>query len=162
VMMIALPNASAAQESESKTNWDIGIWAAGSTGEELTNSFAEAQLLSAGVFVGRVLTPEIGQRWRRGCVEYGITVIPVLSQFGPELLYGGGFEPVILRWNSRVQLGRMRPYLELAGGALRTTGNLPSGDTSSFNFTAKGGGGLYIRVHSETLDVGIRWSHISN
>jgi len=163
VYMIAaglmLPRAVLPQDGSN--HWDIAVWVAGSTGEELTNSFAEAQLVSAGVYVGRTLTSQIGQGWRRGRLEYGFDVFPVF-QLRPAALCGAGLEPVIFRWNSSVRLGRTRPYIELAGGALRTTGNLPSGDTSSFNFTAKGGGGFYIPVHDYVVDVGVRWSHISN
>jgi hypothetical protein len=83
-------------------------------------------------------------------------------QSRPQLIYGGGFEPLIVRWNSSIRLRQVRPYIELGGGALWVTANLPSGDTSSFNFTAKGGGGLYIPVHDHPVDIGLRWSHISN
>src|SRR5262249_52682877 len=157
---LVLPSAAVAQESA--RNWDLAVWTAGSTGEELTNSFGEAQLWSTGVFVGRMVTPEIGQRWRRGRLECGLNIIPVLVQARAQLLYGGGFEPLVFRWNSDIRLKGTHPYFELAGGALRTTGNLPSGNTSSFNFTAKGGGGLYVPMHEHIWDFGIRWSHISN
>src|ERR1700730_12955365 len=122
-------------------DWDFGVWVAGATGEENTNSFAEAQTLSAAVFVGKVLTGEVGSGWRRGRFEYGIDVIPLFRQFRPNLVYGGGFEPVILRWNSSLHTQHFAPYIELAGGALYTNIDFPSGDTSSFNFSARGGGG---------------------
>jgi Lipid A 3-O-deacylase (PagL) len=119
--------------------------------------------LSAGILVGRILTPEVGRRWWRGQLEYGFEVVPVVMQSRPQLVYGGGFEPVVLRWNSPWTIRGMQPYTELAGGGLRTTANLPSGDTSVFNFIAKGGGGLYIPVAKDHLmDFGLRWSHISN
>jgi hypothetical protein len=62
-----------------------------------TNSFAEAQTLTAAVFAGKVLTGEIGNRWRRGRFEYGMDFIPLLRQFRPHEVHGVGFEPVILR-----------------------------------------------------------------
>jgi len=151
------------EAQESSGNWDIFIWVSGSTGEELTNSFGEAQLWSAGVFVGRPITAEVGKGWRRGRLEYGMNLLPVFAQSRPRLLYGGGFEPVVLRWNSSIRLREAHPYVELAGGALRSTGNLPSGDTSSFNFSAKGGGGLSIPLGKRSLvDFGLRWTHIYN
>lgn len=153
----------AAHAQESSRNWDISVWISGSTGEELTNSFGEAQLWSAGFFVGRVVTQEIGSGWRRGRLEYGVSLIPAFIQSRPQLIYGGGFEPVVLRWNSALRFKGARPYVELAGGALRTVGNLPSGDTSAFNFSAKGGGGLLMSFGDRRqLDVGLHWSHISN
>jgi hypothetical protein len=91
----------------------VGVWG---TGEELTNSFSEAQILTAGVTAGRILTDEIGHGWRRGRFEYAFDIIFVFRQFRPQPVYGGGFEPVILRWNSRLHAGQVAPYIELAWG----------------------------------------------
>jgi len=144
-------------------NWDVGFWVAGATGEENTNSFAEAQTFSAALFVGKTISAEMGSGWRRGRLEYAFDVIPVFVQWRPARLYGGGFEPIILRWNSSLHRGPVSPYIELAGGALRTNSNLPSGNTSDFNFTARGGGGIEIfAAHGRSFDLGYRWAHISN
>jgi len=146
-----------------KRNWDISTWIAGATGEEHLNSFSEAQILSGGVLVGKVLTGEIGRGWRRGNFEFGANLIPLFVHLTPQRLYGPSFEPVVLRWNSGLRWGRVAPYIELAGGAVRTNSNLPAGDTSKFNFTARGGGGVEIfRGQRQSLDVGCRWYHISN
>jgi hypothetical protein len=144
-------------------NWDFSIWAAGETGEENTNSFAEAQIWSAGVFVGRVITDERGESWRRGRMEYGFDVMPVFETFGNQRTHGRGFDPVILRWNSGLHAHHISPYIVLAGGAVSTKSNLPPGNTSTFNFMAKGGGGIYIRTRErQSFDIGFCWSHISN
>ena len=144
-------------------SWDLSVWAAGATGEERLNSFSEAQILTAGVFVGKVMTGEIGTGWRRGSFEYGFDLMPVFVQLNPQRIYGGGFDPIILRWNSSVHASRAAPYIELGGGAVRTTSNLPVGDTSNFNFIARGGGGIQIFTkHRQSLDIGCRWWHISN
>jgi hypothetical protein len=143
--------------------WDIGVWVAGETGEEKINSFSEAQIVTAGVFVGKVLTDEIGHGWRRGSFEYGFDIIPVFRQLRPQGIYGGGIEPVILRWNSSLRARRVAPYIELGGGAVRTNSNLPAGTTSNFNFTARGGGGIRILTkRRQGVEIGCRWSHISN
>ncbi|MGA8735591.1 MAG: acyloxyacyl hydrolase [Terriglobales bacterium] len=152
-----------AQSEADRRNWDLAVWAAGETGEENTNSFAEAQILTAGVFIGKELTDEIGSGWRRGRLEFGISVIPLFRQFRAETIYGGGFEPVILRWNSSLHTSHLAPYIELAGGAVRTNTNFPTGDTSDFNFTARGGGGIQVFTkRRQFVDIGCRWSHISN
>jgi hypothetical protein len=144
-------------------NWDIGVWVAGTTGEETLNSFSEAQILTAGIFVGKVLTGEIGSGWMRGRFEYGFDLMPVFRQLRPQAIYGSGFEPVILRWNSSLHRGLVAPYIELAGGAVRTNSNLPAGDTSSLNFTARGGGGIEIFAkRRQSVEIGCRWWHISN
>jgi len=145
-------------------NWDLSVWVAGSSGEETTNSFAQSQIFSAGIFGGRVVTDDIGSHWRRGSLEYAFSLAPVFVTANNQNIHGFGFEPVILRWNSGLRTSRMTPYIELAGGGLTTNANLPPGKrTSSFNFTAKGGGGIYLfRGNRQALDIGFGWSHISN
>lgn len=69
---------------------------------------------------------------------------------------------MILRWNSSLHVASISPYIELTGGGLRTNINLPSGNTSDFNFTARGGGGIQIRKgRRQAIDIGCCWSHIS-
>lgn len=144
-------------------NWDLSVWAAAATGEENTNSFSEAQIVKAGVLIGKSLITERGNGWRSGGLEYGLSLSPVFLQVSPESLHGIAFEPVILRWNSNHSVGRVQPYIEIAGGAVHTNGNLPAGDTSSFNFTARGGGGFYLRAAGQqAFEAGLFWSHISN
>jgi len=145
------------------TEWDFGVWLAGETGEETTNSFAQAQIWSGGIFAGRVLTDEIGNNWRRGRLEYAFDVMPVFETYGNQRTHGIGFDPVILRWNSALHRSRISPYIELSGGGVSTPVNLPPGRTSSFNFMAKGGGGIYLETRSkQAVDIGLHWSHISN
>ena len=144
-------------------NWDIGIWAGGATGEENTNSFAEAQIWTAGFFLGRRITGEIGRGWRRGRLQYGLDVVPLFVTSRSQRIHGSAFDPVILRWNSSLHRGRLAPYLELGGGAVATSANLPPGNTSSFNFLAKGGGGVHLFTRNrQSLDLGCTWWHVSN
>jgi hypothetical protein len=146
-----------------KGSLDLSVLAAGETGEEKTNSFTEAQIWSAGAFVGRVITRDYGSGWRRGNLEYGFDVMPVFETFGNQRTHGWGFDPAILRWNSALHMPRISPYIELAGGVVITSSNLPPGNTSSFNFTPKGGGGIYLWTRKrQAFDIGFRWSHISN
>lgn len=143
--------------------WDFGVFAAGETGEETTNSFAQAQIWTAGVFGGLTLTDEIGNRWRRGRLEYLFDVIPVFETYGNQRTHGVGFDPVLLRWNSALHASSISPYIELGGGGVSTPVNLPPGRTSRFNFMARGGGGIYLRTRPrQAFDIGLHWSHISN
>jgi hypothetical protein len=148
---------------ESSTpKWDFSVWAAGATGEENTNSFSEAQILAAGVFAGRA-TREIGKDWWRGRFEYAADFIPLFVQFTPQRISGTAFDPIILRWISGLQRGRVRPFAELGGGALYTGVNFPAGDSSTFNFIARGGGGILVSTrHGQALELACRWWHISN
>ena len=146
-----------------KRQLDLSVWSAGATGEENTDSFAEAQLWSTGFFLGWVLIPDAGASWRQGDLEYGFNLIPYFLQVSPQHIFGGGFEPVVLRWRSSHHFGSLIPYIELAGGGLFTNSNLPHGNTSSFNFTVKAGGGIEVSTKKhQAFDLGCRWSHISN
>jgi hypothetical protein len=162
--VFVLPAIASCQEAAfANRDWDLGMWVAFSTGEENTNSFAQAQILSAGPFIGRTIKRRAGRGWWNGDIEYGLSVSPLFLQVRPQHLYGIAFEPVIFRWNSASDLGRVAPYVELAGGAVRTNLNLPAGNTSDFNFIASGGAGFYFRSRtSQTWDLGVRWTHISN
>lgn len=168
LLLLACSVLCAAQDSafptSEKGTWDFGAWAAAATGEETKNSFAQAQIWSAGFFAGKVLTGEFGDGWRRASLEWGFTVIPVFVQTKTQTVYGGGFEPVVLRFNSGHHFGRAVPYIEFAGGGVATMDNIPPGKkTSDFNFTARGGGGIQIYARSrQSLDVGCRWYHASN
>jgi hypothetical protein len=142
---------------------DLAVWAAGETGEENTNSLTESQIFSAGVSAGWVITGHHFGGWRRGSLEYAFDLMPVFETYRNQRIQGGGFDPVILRWNSAVHNSRVSPYIDLSGGAVITSANLPPGNTSSFNFMAKGGGGIYLKTRNrESFDMGLRWSHISN
>ena len=153
---------SSAEESGAH-GWDFVFWVAGATGEEHTNSFAEGQILTIGFGAGKVISSEIGHGWRRGRIEYAFGVTPLFVQIRPGNIYGVGFEPIVLRWNSSVHTSSRTPYIELAGGGLLTNTNFPTGNTSNFNFTARVGAGIQIleRPHG-AMDIGCRWFHVSN
>jgi hypothetical protein len=149
------------ETNSSDRGWDLAAWVAAATGEENTNSFAESQILSGGVFVGRRFH-RAASGWWRGNLEYAFSVSP-LFQVRPQHLHGLAFQPIILRWNSTHRLGFAAPYIELAGGAVRTNTNLPVGNTSDFNFMASGGAGFYLGSGANhAWDVGASWKHISN
>ncbi len=149
--------------ARAKGSLDLSVLTSAETGEELTNSFTEAQIFSAGASAGWEITGRHGSGWRRGSIEYAFDFIPVFETFGNQRTHGIAFDPVILRWNSALHWSRISPYIDLAGGGLSTPVNLPPGNTSSFNFMAKGGGGIYLRTRNhQAFDIGFRWSHISN
>ena len=148
---------------DEKGHWTLSLWAAAETGEENTNSFAESQIWSAGAGAGRVLTHERGSGWRRGSLEYAFDVVPVFRSYGNQHVYGGGFDPVMFRWNSSKRWFGFSPYIGGSGGVLLTSSDLPPGKTSSINAMAKAGGGVYVNTRKkQVLDIGVCWSHISN
>ena len=150
-------------DNAAKRNWNFAIWVAAATGEENHDSFSEAQIWTAGVHVGRTVLHQVGTSWTKGSIEYGFDLIPILLTSNTQRTLGGGFEPIVVRWNSTHHFRGFTPYVELAGGGVFTRANLPVGNTSNFNFSVRGGGGFYILQRgTQTVDVSCRWWHISN
>ena len=163
LLLVSAGWAQASPPQGQNRGWDISAWVAGATGEENSHSYTQTQILSGGVFVGKPVTGEIGGGWLRGDLEYGMSAMPLFVQFTPVRIYGGGFEPVVLRWNSGVRRGRLAPFIEIGGGGVLSNKNLPAVNTSRVNFTARAGIGVQILAQRQrAVDLGCRWSHISN
>jgi len=107
-----------------------------------------------------VLTDPHGPGFLRGSFEYAIDAVPAYLIFQPRnTAYGVGINPLNLQWKFAAR-GALVPYLELSGGTLFTTHDVPSG-TSSVNFTSGAALGAHIlRNHTWTLE--LRYLHISN
>jgi hypothetical protein len=154
--------AQAASHAE-REPWDVSIWTAGATGAAIGNSFTHEQVWTAGVFAGKTIKRGVSKGWRQFDLEYGINLVPLFTYWGAATIRGGGFEPFILRFNSTHSMYGTVPFLEFAGGALFTTANLPPGNTSTFNFTARAGGGVYLgSKNRKPWEIGLHWYHISN
>ena len=166
VLLLFLTASSQAQEASPALRpgtWDFDVWIAGATGEETTNSFLQSQIFMAGFACSKAISGEISRGWLRNRMEYGFDVIPIFVTFNNQRVRGRAFDPVVFRWNSSYHTARLAPYIEGAGGGLLTSANLPPGNTSTFNVTARGGGGVYLRLRNHrTLDLGVQWSHASN
>jgi hypothetical protein len=77
-------------------------------------------------------------------------------------VYGGGFHPVILKWNF-TRSKRVVPYIAAEGGVLFTTHDVPFPDTSNVNFTPGGDFGLQIFTSQRHAMVfSVHATHISN
>jgi hypothetical protein len=108
-----------------------------------------------------VLTDPIGWRWLRGQLMLGAEIVYIQFQ-EPELTHGVGFTPKI-KWMFE-GTGRLRPYVEFAGGPFYTdlAGRIPE-ESSRFNFILTAGGGLSWFFTSQwSFNVGYRFHHISN
>jgi hypothetical protein len=118
-----------------KRPWGITGWIAGATGEEHSNSFTKAQILAGGFSWARSLPPKSARMApRRPGIRNGFDS-SICSLHAPKVVRWRGLEPAVLRWNG-LRRGRLAPFIELAGGGVHTNANLPSGNTSKFNFTA--------------------------
>ena len=76
-------------------------------------------------------------------------------------VYAAGFSPLQLRYNF-IANRRSVPYVEIGGAVLGSTEPIPE-NTSRVNFLTHGGVGLQLLHHqSRTLQIGMRYQHISN
>jgi lipid A 3-O-deacylase PagL len=142
--------------------WDFSIWGSTATGYEHIRSLGDGQISTAGFTLSRVISDEMGPGWCRGRLQYGFSLVPILAVSAPHGFFGGGFDPVVLRWNFD-RRGRVAPYAEASGGAIITTRTFPYGDSSNFNFAAAVGPGLQVATGKrQALDLGIRYRHYSN
>ena len=108
-----------------------------------------------------VLTDPVGWRWLRGQLMLGAEIVYIQFQ-EPELTHGVGFTPKI-KWMFE-GTGRLRPYIEFAGGPFYTDlgGRIPE-ESARFNFILTAGGGLSWFFTSQlSFNVGYRFHHISN
>jgi hypothetical protein len=133
------------------TGWGVPVFGYGSN-----NGFV-FQALSW----GRVLTPPHGRGLLRGRFTWAIEVVPVFFQHNPERAYGFGFSPLVWRWSLEPPR-RYAPFVELGGGGLWTTEDVP-GDTTGANYTAHVMAGIRLRNRSgRGALLGYRFTHISN
>ena len=108
-----------------------------------------------------VLTDPVGPRFLRGQLMLGAEIVYIQFQ-EPELTHGVGFTPKI-KWMFE-GTGRLRPYVEFAGGPFYTdlAGQIPE-ESARFNFILTAGGGLsWFFTPQFSFNAGYRFHHISN
>lgn len=107
------------------------------------------------------VTNPIGNEWWSGSIALGVEVA-LLGIVEPTGAYGVGFAPKAAY--TFTSFGRLNPYIEGGGGPLWTNfeGRVPE-QGSDFNFLVWGGAGAnYALTTRWALNVGVRFSHISN
>jgi hypothetical protein len=118
-------------------------------------------LWTVGVRYGWVLTDPHGPGLLRGRFEYAVDALPVLVAFQPGgKAYGVGFNPWIMKWNF-VTRRRVSPYIELGGGLVITTRQVPLG-AGTFNFTPSGAIGVSLLRGKYHWSIDFRYFHVSN
>ena len=116
---------------------------------------------NAGLRYGWVLTDSHLPSILRGKFEYAVDAVPLFLVFQPaNTAYGVGFDPLGLKWNLQ-RHGRFSPYIELCGGVLFTTHNVPVG-TNQVNFTDQAAFGTHILGAKYNWSLELRYMHISN
>jgi hypothetical protein len=142
--------------------WDFGAWGAEAVGKTAGQAFGVTQITMAGVHMGYVFHRSSPDSGLRRSWEYTLELQPLFLVTRLQRTYGGGFAPVGVKWNFAPR-GRYRPYLEFNGGAMFTQRNVPSGNTSTFNFTAALGPGVTMALNrTQAVSLAIRMWHLSN
>jgi lipid A 3-O-deacylase len=148
----------AAQVRPEEGGREIQVWSGG--GHSLAGGAKDTGVWNLGVRYGWILTSPHGPGFLNGRFEYAIDAVPAFVIFQPRnTAYGAGVNPLGLKWIFATR-GDVQPYLELNGGTLFTSDDVPTG-TSRVNFTSSAALGVHIlRQHAWTVEV--RYMHISN
>src|ERR1700737_1159292 len=138
---------------------EVQIWTGG--GHSVSGGTSNTGVWNAGLRYGWILTRPHGPGLLEGRVEYAVDTVPAFLVFQPtNTTYGVGFNPLNLKWNFATR-GRVVPYLELSGGTLFTTKDVPTG-TDRVNFTSSAALGTHFLGDSRNWSVELRYMHISN
>jgi lipid A 3-O-deacylase len=148
-----------AQASPEKGGHEVQIWAGG--GHSVPGGTKNTGVFNAGLRYGWIVTDPHLPGILRGRFEYAVDAVPMFLVFQPaNTAYGVGFNPLGLKWNFE-RRGRLSPYLELNGGTLFTSHNVPTG-TNTVNFTSAAALGTHILGAKYNWSLELRYLHISN
>jgi hypothetical protein len=147
-----------AQDRPEEGGHELQVWTGG--GRSVPGGTKDTSVWNAGVRYGWILTAPHGLGFLNGRFEAAVEAVPAFVVFQPaNTAYGAGVNPVGLRWIFATR-GRVAPYIELNGGTLFTTHEVPA-RTSTINFTSGAAFGMYfLGEHAWSVDV--RYMHISN
>ena len=148
-----------AQAAPEKDGHEVQIWTGG--GHSVSGGRGDTGVFNAGLRYGWILTDSHLPGILRGRFEYAVDAVPVFVAFQPaNTAYGVGFGPLGLKWNFQ-RHGRISPYLELTGGVLFTTHDVPTG-TNTVNFMDQAALGMHILGAKHSISLELRYMHISN
>ena len=147
-----------AQDHPEEGGHELQVWSGG--GHSVSGGTGNTGVWNLGVRYGWILTSPHGPGPLNGRFEYAVDAVPAFVVFQPKnTAYGAGVNPVGLKWIFATR-DNAEPYLELNGGTLFTSHDVPAG-TSAVNFTSSAAFGVhFLREHAWTLEV--RYMHISN
>jgi lipid A 3-O-deacylase len=147
------------QTGPEKGGHEVQFWAGG--GHSVSGGRGNTGVFNAGLRYGWILTGPHLPSVLRGRFEYAVDAVPVFLVFQPaNTAYGVGFDPLGLKWNFE-RHGRLSPYLELTGGMLFTSHDVPTG-TNPVNFTDQAALGVHILGAKHNVSLELRYMHISN
>jgi Lipid A 3-O-deacylase (PagL) len=147
-----------AQDRPEEGGHEIEVWTGG--GYSVPGGTKDTSVWNAGVRYGWILTEPHLPGFLSGRFELAVDAVPAFAVFQrANTAFGGGVNPVGFKWIFATR-GHVAPYLELNGGTLFTTHDVPAG-ISTVNFTTGAAFGMYfLRDHAWSVDV--RYMHISD
>lgn len=158
VLLLCISTLAVAQERPAAGNNELDLWLSG--GHGTTGTTSGTSILSFGMRYGWVLTQAHGPGPLRGRFEYAVDAVPATLVFQRNNTFGTGIDPVVLKWNF-ARHGRWAPYLEIDGGLLFTSEQVPPG-TSNVNFTPGGALGIHFFGRHWNPVLALRYLHVSN
>jgi hypothetical protein len=156
--MLLPPSRAVAQDRPEEGGHEIEVWTGG--GHSVPGGTQDTNVWNAGVRYGWILTEPHLPGFLSGRFELAVDAVPAFAVFQKaNTAFGFGLNPVGFKWIFATR-GHVAPYLELNGGTLFTTHDVPAG-ISTVNFTTGAAFGVYfLRDHAWSLDV--RYMHISD
>ena len=137
---------------------EFQVWTGG--GHSVAGGTRETGVWNVGARYGWILSAPHGPGFLKGRFEYVVDAVPAFVVFQPRnTAYGVGINPLGLKWIFATR-GDVQPYLELGGGTLFTSHEVPSG-TSTVNFTSSAALGMHF-LGARAWSVEVRYMHISN
>jgi hypothetical protein len=156
--IFAATGAALAQDRPEEGGRELQVWTGG--GHSVSGGTQDTNVWNAGVRYGWILTAPHGPSFLNGRFEYAVDAVPAFVVFQrANTAYGAGVNPVVFKWIFAAR-GHVAPYVELGGGVLYTTHEVPSG-TSNINFTPGAAFGLHF-LGERAWSVDLRYMHISN
>jgi hypothetical protein len=141
---------------------EMEVWSGGGADPIGTDNVTQGnRMWNVGFRYGWILSDAHGPSFLRGRFEYAVDALPVVMVFQPGgRSYGFGFNPWVMKWNFETHR-RISPYIELGGGALIRTREIPMGE-NHFNFTPTGGIGVTLLRGKYHWSIDFRYFHMSD
>ena len=158
LLLLYLPLVSA-QTGPAQGDHELELWTGG--GHSVGGGAGGISAWNVGLRYGWILTRQYGPGILHGQFEYAVDIVPVFWVFEPTTTaYGVVLDPIALKWDFQ-QRRHIVPYLELSGGTLFTSRDVPPG-ISQVNFASGGASGLYFLVGKYAWSAELRYTHISD
>jgi lipid A 3-O-deacylase len=148
-----------AQASPENSDSEWQVWTGG--GHGINGSQSGTGVWNLGLRYGLMLTAPAGPGFLRGQVEYALDVVPAWAIVQKtDTVYGAGINPFAFKWIFSSPR-KVKPFIQIEGGTLFTTREVPEG-TSQINFTTSGGIGAHFLGEKHNFSAEVRFQHISN